>query len=117
VNFVADESLDDPLVIHLRTAGHTVWSVAEMTPGISDDIVLELANQQRALLLTADKDFGELVFRLRRIATGIILVRLSGLSMTKKAEILIQAIQQHSEDLMQSFTVIQPGIVRIRPLK
>jgi Domain of unknown function (DUF5615) len=45
VNFVADESLDDPLVLHLRKAGHTVWSVAEMTPGISDDIVLKLANQ------------------------------------------------------------------------
>lgn len=68
MNFVADENLDKQIVERLRQDGHTVWHVAEMEPGISDDVVLELANREVALLLTADKDFGELVFRLRRVA-------------------------------------------------
>ena len=67
MNFLADESVDRPIVDSLRQRGHDVLYVAEMEPGISDDAVLDLANQEGALLLTADKDFGELVFRQRRI--------------------------------------------------
>ena len=41
--------------------------VLEMDPGVSDDVVHNLANESQSLLLTADKDFGELVFRQRRV--------------------------------------------------
>lgn len=114
MNFVADESLDRQIVERLRQDAHTVWYVAEMEPGISDDIVLELANREVALLLTADKDFGELVFRLRRVALGVVLVRLSGLSASNKAEIVSRAIAQHAEELPGAFTVITPTAIRIR---
>lgn len=40
MNFVADESVDAPIVDRLRQQGHAVWSVAEMMPGIADDVVL-----------------------------------------------------------------------------
>ena len=63
MNLLADESLDYQIVYQLRQDGHVVWYVAEMDPGIADDLVLELANRESAVLLTADKDFGELVFR------------------------------------------------------
>lgn len=55
MNFLADESVDRQIVERLRQDGHLVWYVAEMEPGISDDIVLASANQEAALLLTADK--------------------------------------------------------------
>lgn len=71
MNFVADESVDRQVVDRLRQEGHQVRYVAEMEPGISDDAVLELANREAALLLTADKDFGELVFRQRRVLLGV----------------------------------------------
>lgn len=51
-----------------------------MQPGIPDDEVLNLANNESVILLTSDKDFCELVFRLRRIAAGVVLIRLFGLS-------------------------------------
>ncbi len=60
MNFVADEGLDRQIVERLRQDGHTVSYVAEMDAGISDEAVLQLANDQNALLLTSDKDFGEL---------------------------------------------------------
>jgi predicted nuclease of predicted toxin-antitoxin system len=50
-----------------------------MEPGVSDDVVLDLAYRNSELLLTADKDFSELVFRQGRLACGILLVRLAGL--------------------------------------
>jgi hypothetical protein len=43
--FVADESVDQPIVSFLRNEGHTVIAVVEMEPGISDAVVLEIANQ------------------------------------------------------------------------
>ena len=51
-----------------------------MQPGITDAEVLNLANNESAILLTSDKDFGELIFRLHRIAAGVVLIRLFGLA-------------------------------------
>lgn len=85
-----------------------------MEPSISDDEVIQRANQGSALLLTADKDFGELVFRQGRIVYGVVLVRLAGLSAQRKAEVVAIAVQEHTDELAQNFTVITPGAVRIR---
>jgi predicted nuclease of predicted toxin-antitoxin system len=85
VNFLADESVDRQIVERLRAEGHSVPSVAEMEPGISDEVVLSHANRESVILLTADKDFGEMVYRLHRVALGVVLIRLVGLSPPKKA--------------------------------
>jgi predicted nuclease of predicted toxin-antitoxin system len=61
----------------LRAEGHDVQYVAELATGISDDAVLRLSNEADRLLLTADKDFGALVFRQRRLSSGVILIRLA----------------------------------------
>lgn len=114
MNFLADEGVDKPIVEILRQDGYSVLYIAEMQPGISDDIVLDIANQQGALLLTTDKDFGELVFRLSRLAKGVVLIRLAGLSPQKKAEIVASVIKQHLAELTAAFTVILPGSIRIR---
>jgi predicted nuclease of predicted toxin-antitoxin system len=114
MNFLADESVDRQIVDRLRQDGHLVRYVAEMGPGISDDTVLDLANQEAALLLTADKDFGELVFRQRRPMPGIVLIRLAGLSPMHKAEIVASTINQHIAELPCAFAVIAPGVFRIR---
>ena len=117
MNFLADESLEQQIVARLRQDGHFLWYIAEMEPGIDDERVLELANQQEVPLLTADKDFGELVFRLHRLASGIVLIRLFGLSTKNKAEIVSEAISQHAEELFGAFTVITPMAIRIRKIE
>lgn len=115
MNFLADESVDGQIVERLRQDGHVVLYVAEMAPGITDDQVLEKANENQALLMTIDKDFGELVFRLGRVHNGVVLVRLGGLSAQSKAEIVAVAISQYAASLGNSFSVISPGRIRIRP--
>lgn len=116
MNFLADESLDRQIIIRLRQDGHAVLDVTEMDPGISDDEVLSMANESEAILLTADRDFGDLVFRQGRITEGIVLVRLSGLPSTKKAELVSEIINQHARELLQAFSVITPGSLRIRKI-
>jgi predicted nuclease of predicted toxin-antitoxin system len=116
MNFVADEGIDRQVVERLRQDGHQVWYVAEMAPSISDEAVLAIANREAALLLTADKDFGEMVFRQRRFTGGIILVRLAGVSAGRKAEMVAAAIRRRQSELDGGFTVIAPGICRTRRL-
>lgn len=114
MNLLADEGIDRQIVDVLREKGYVVGYIAEMDPGISDDIVLELANRERVLLLTADKDFGELVFRLRRLSSGVVLIRLAGLPSIKKTEIVVRFIMKHFNELIGSFSVITPRGIRIR---
>ena len=54
MNLLADEGVDKQIVVRLREEGYSVSYVAEMAPGISDDIVLELANKEGSLLLTSE---------------------------------------------------------------
>lgn len=114
MKFLADESVDQQIVYRLRQDSHLIWYVVEMEPGISDDEVIKLANQQRAILLTCDKDFGELIFRQRRIVSGVILLRLAGLSQETKGAAVASVVKEHADKLRQAFTVITPGMVRIR---
>ncbi|QIN78023.1 hypothetical protein GBA65_05265 [Rubrobacter marinus] len=111
---LADEGVEYPVVERLREDGHEVTYVAEMEPGIPDDEVLDSANREQALPITADRDFGELVFRQRRVHSGVILVRLSGLNAQAKASIVSAAIEEHAEEYPGAFAVITPGVVRLR---
>src|SRR6185503_718506 len=106
---LADENVDAPIVDRLRADGHIVIWVAEMEPGIPDDLVLERANENSALLLTADKDFGELVFRQRLVNYGVVLFRLTGLSGDSKATAVSIAFSRHADEMSGCFTVISPG--------
>jgi predicted nuclease of predicted toxin-antitoxin system len=115
MKFVADENIDQPVISRLRTDGHEILAVFELNPGIADDIVLGLANHEGVVLLTGDKDFGELVFRDRRYAFGIVLIRLSGLPVNDKVEIVTKVIKEHAGELAHAFTVITARNVRIRP--
>ncbi len=66
------------------------------------------------MLLTGDKDFGELVFRQQRLHTGIVLFRLAGLAPAEKAQIVTAAIEAHADELEAGFCVLTDKVVRIR---
>ncbi len=112
--FLADESVVRHVVELLRDEGYHLLSMAETQPGAPDEAVMDLAQSEHAILLTADKDFGELVFRQGRAAPGVVLIRLAGLSPEAKAKAVASALADHVSELENSFTVISPGFVRIR---
>jgi len=116
MNFLADESADREIIDQLSRYGHAVLYLTAMEPGLPDGAVLHKANQETALLLTADKDFGELVFRLNRLTHGVILIRLAGISPPEKAKFVSSAIKKHSSEFHNSFSVITPNAVRIRQI-
>ena len=115
MNLLADESVDKQIVERLRLDGHLVLYIAELEPSISDNVVLLRANEQNALLLTADKDFGELVYHQKMLSSGgVVLLRRLALSQQSKSEIVSQAVLEHASEFARSFSVISPGSIRIR---
>ncbi|HSU16344.1 DUF5615 family PIN-like protein [Longimicrobium sp.] len=112
--FFCDEGVDRQIVVRLRADGFEAHYVAELAPGISDDIVLEQANAFGAVLVTMDKDFGELVYRLGKITTGVLLVRLPGFTPAERAGAVSTAVGEHGEELPGAFSVLSPTKLRIR---
>ncbi len=116
MRIVADESVPAFLVERLRADGHTVMFIAEIAPGAQDPDVLARALVEASILLTADKDFGELVVRLGLKSRGVALCRLSGLTEGAQCEAVSAAFRLWGEDLFDALSVIGPGVVRIRPI-
>jgi predicted nuclease of predicted toxin-antitoxin system len=114
VNIIADENVARLIAERLSNEGHDVKRITEVARGSKDEAVLSLAVQGDALLLTGDKDFGELVFRQRRSTSGVVLIRLEGFSNADKAEIVSQEFQRSGENLLHAFTVITQRGVRVR---
>lgn len=111
---LADEGVERQIVERLRLDGHTVAYIAEMSPGIDDEIILAQANDEQALLITLDKDFGELVFRQQLLYGGVVLLRLEGLSNETKATIVASILKNRGAEMINAFSVITPGNLRIR---
>ena len=76
MKFPADECCDTPLIESLRSGGHDMVYAKEPMKGGEDDVVLERAFRENRALITEDKDFGELVYRLKKPAKGVILMRI-----------------------------------------
>jgi predicted nuclease of predicted toxin-antitoxin system len=106
--------VDKPIVDHLRKSGFDVHYAIETHQGSDDEKVLLLANEEDRILLTQDKDFGELVYRLQRVHQGVILIRLGTAPAPEKAHLVNYVLLEYGEKLDNAFTVIQANAVRIR---
>ena len=114
--FVADENFDFSVVKALREKGYSVFAIAESFPSIPDPQVLQIATDRNAILLTEDKDFGELVHRLRMPHCGVLLVRLLNLNSMEKSERICHVIEKFSHELRHSFSVLSNDQLRIRSI-
>ena len=116
MKLVADESVEGPTVERLRRDGHEVIYVAELEPGIEDPDVLSLARDEQSVLLTADKDFGELVFRQGERHFGVLLLRLPESDVDENASITSALLGEHGHEMGGRFSVLNRRGLRIRSL-
>lgn len=113
MRFLADESCDFAVVRALRADGHEVAAVAEIAGGATDDRVLEIAASSGAILLTEDKDFGQLVHAARQASGGVILIRFPAGSRAVLGTAIVSLVRVHGEHLRDRFVVAQPGRARL----
>ena len=114
LSFLADESCDFSVIRALRQVGYSVHAIAEISPSLPDEDVLESAVAENRLLLTEDKDFGEWVFAHQHAMTGVLLIRYPVSMRSPMVTAVIDLIGGHATDLDGSFTVLEPGRARIR---
>lgn len=117
MRFLADECTDTQLVEQLRIDGHDVLYVMESMRGETDDVILTKAYADNRIILTEDKDFGELVFRLRKPAICIILLRFNPGEESLKSQRLYALISEPDVTFVDTFIVIEADKTRIRPLE
>ncbi len=116
MRILADENFPGDAVTALRERGHDVLWVRTDTPGISDRDVLARAQAEDRIVITFDKDFGELAFRRGLPATrGVILFRLAAPSPASVARLAAAALEART-DWAGHFSVIEVDRIRMTPL-
>ena len=116
MKILADENVPRDIVGWLRNTGHDVLFAAEAQPGAPDAEWATRADQEQRLILTSDKDFGELVFRDRLASHGIMLLRLDDLpvsDMLSRLQAVWSVVQANPSG---RFIVITKARVRVRPM-
>jgi predicted nuclease of predicted toxin-antitoxin system len=116
VRFLADENISPVIVQALRDAGHDAVSVTVIMPSAPDEEVMRTAIAERRVLLTEDKDFGELAFKHGHRPIGIIRLVLPGLWPSQKAQRLVDVVADKNDDLLGHATVIETRRVRTRAI-
>jgi predicted nuclease of predicted toxin-antitoxin system len=116
MRFLADENVSRLVIERLRAGGFEVMSIGEARSGTPDKIVLDAADAEGCILITEDRDFGELVIRQRHGVRGMILLELDRLSNAAEADAVIEVVCTHADKLFGNLVVIEPGRIRIRPL-
>ena len=116
MRFLADENIHGGIVQWLRSQGHDVLWATETLQGVDDDVLLRIAQQQERLLLTADLDFRELVFRERLTSHGVVLLRIEDLTVQERLARLHAVWLILEAYAIGQFIGITEERVRVRPL-
>jgi len=117
VRLLANENIAGSVIRGLRDGGHNVLSVKESMRSASDRAILVRAAAEQRILVTHDKDFGELAFRHSLPSfCGIILFRLSGREPEADQSRILEVLSSHLE-FSGHFSVVTDDRVRVRPLR
>ena len=112
MRFIVDECTGPALARWLRSEGHDAFSVFEQARGISDNVIIRKAHNESRILITNDKDFGELAYRKKKQHCGIILLRLSDERSKTKIDTVKQLLKSYSDKLTNAFVVVTEDQVR-----
>jgi hypothetical protein len=113
MRFLADESCDFAVVRALRAAGHDVAAVAELSPRADDEIVIDRAVREERILITEDKDFGQLVYADKRSNGGVLFIRFPARARRNLPRTVVELVKKRGQRLIGDFVVVQPGRTRV----
>ena len=115
IKLLADENIPKKTVDTLRQEEIDIVSVAESSPGMNDRTILEQANRDNRVIVTFDKDFGELVFRESLSVRGLILLRFTPISPNQIAE-RIQSVLTQVTPIEDKIIVVEEDRIRVTVL-
>ena len=117
LRFLLDESTNYQIAPHLRQLGHNVTAVGQDYPAsLKDRVILGIAQREDRIVITNDRDFGEMVVRESLPHAGVILFRLGSVTTGDLIQRLDTVLAEHPEDL-GAFLIVSRTRVRIRRLR
>jgi len=114
LKFLVDVGVGRKVENWLIENGYDVKSILDINPRMSDKNILEIANSELRMVLTMDKDFGELVFKNRQSHFGVLILRLEDANGEQKKVIIKEILTRYANDIIHKFCVFQDGALRIR---
>jgi len=112
MRFLVDECTGPKVARWMGEQGHEVFSVYEQTRGADDDHIIQQAFAEDRILITNDKDFGELIYRERRPHRGVIFLRLEDERAANKIAVLQRLLKAYADRLEDQFVVVTETRVR-----
>ena len=116
MKFLADESIEKPVVDWLRGQDLDVRYITEITPSINDEEVIRLANDEGRIPITNDKDFGELVFRQSKIVLGVLLIRAINERASNNIRLVREVLEKARNKLAGYFVVVNEAGIRMKKI-
>ena len=113
MRFLVDECVGSSVATFLQNQNHFVFSVFDEWRGATDDEILEKCLIENFILITSDKDFGEMIYNQGKIHKGIILLRCEPNKFSKKIEVLEKLLRNYINKLENNFVVVTNQKVRI----
>jgi len=114
MRFLVDESTGSAVVDFLNSQGHDAVAVALSMPQADDSVILLKAAAEKLVVITNDKDFGELVFRSRQSHAGVLLLRLRDESAVSRVAVVRTVLASHADELAGNFVTATESHIRIR---
>lgn len=112
MRFLVDESMGKVFAEILTKAGHDVIFVGDAIPEVDDEIIISFAEKESRILVTSDKDFGKLVFKLKMETKGVIFFR----TWTRNPEERFELVKDILHKAEGNFIVVSEGRIRIKRL-
>ena len=112
MRFLVDECTGPIVASWLRDQKHEVFSVFDQARGMDDESILQKAFSEEWVLITNDKDFGDLAYRGGRLHHGVILLRLEDERPESKIRALSSLLDRYPDKLADAFIVVTDKQVR-----
>ena len=116
MKFLADVNIEKSLVDEVRGMGYDIIWVADVDRYLDDMSVFKMAKKSNRILLTNDKDFGEIVFRQKLVPAGVVLFRIKGQDAGEKGALLKKLLAAHKEKIAGHFVVVAKDKLRFIPI-
>ena len=117
LKFLADVNVERGIIKSLKEHGYDIIWVADVNPAMIDEDVLKLARDDKRILITNDKDFGELIFYQKLLSNGVILFRTKDLNSHDKSRILQNLLFKYNTKVPGYFIIISPKKYRFIALR
>ena len=114
IKFLIDVGVGSKVEKFLQKKGYDVLRVRDIDPRSKDDEILKIAAKDHRMVITMDKDFGELVYHSGLPHAGVFLLRLEDATGSEKASVIADILDRHEKEMDGRFCVYRKGIIRIR---